>query len=478
MRSPTAVPAALLLAIPLCALLAAPATAAPGDPSVAIDYPQINDVVAGRVNVSGTSAGAQHVNVSIDGGGWNRATGSGSWQWEWDTAGYPDGTHTVLAVAVNGSRTSGTVSVQVSVNNSPPAYITLSLDLESATVHAGEQLAAFGLARFDTGVPVRAAVRLTFGNATWNATTDRRGYYSATLVAPAAAGEQAVKAFVTASGLSASVDRSVTVAPAASPDLSVAAADMAFAPAQPFSDEDVTVRAIVRNAGAANATARAVFGVTGLPNSTVDIAVPAGGTANPSVVWRLPAGTHNVSVSLTGIAPADPNASDDRAYAGLVVLSRPDLVLSAVVASNSRPVAGLNITLQARVNNTGDREASGTVRFYDGPPATGRPLGAGRVVVPAGGSASAYISWNATGEGAHDLHAVVADVSPREASELNNQASLTVTVRPRPAAPEPGGAIPGGWAASLLPALLGPAALRRAKVARHGRSPGRVRKVF
>jgi len=445
---------AILLALSFGVLLMPPGDTAAGDPVVKLEQPFPGDVVAGLVNISGTSDGAQYVNVSIDGGGWNRAAGVESWHYAWNTTGYSDGTHSMLATAVNGTRSSGAVSVQIIVNNTPPSLIELSLDLESRQVYACETFAVSGLARFDTGVRVAGApVHLSVGNASWNATTDRRGYYSATVLAPAAPGEATVRAQVAASGLSASAQDRVDVVPREAADLSVSPGDIRFAPAQPYSDEEITVGVVIRNLGGGNATARVNFSTPGLPDSVAEVSVPAGESRNPSAVWKLTSGNHTVNVTISAIQPYDSNSSNDRASASLVVLARPDLVMAALVVSNSRPYAGLNITLQARVNNTGDREAAGTVRFYDGPPASGRLLGSRPVTVAAHSSSSVFLGWNASGEGDQVLSAVIVDVSPREASEQNNQLDRTITVRKRPAAPAPEGAIPGFGALLLLAAL-------------------------
>jgi hypothetical protein len=444
----------LLIALSFCTLLAPYGAAAAGDPAVSLDYPFAGDVVAGTANISGTSEGAQYVNVSVDGGGWNRATGVEGWHWLWNATDYPDGTHSLLAMAVNGSRASGVVSVQVVVNNTPPSRLDLSLDLESRQVYAGETFAVSGLARFDNGLRLAGStVAISVGNATWNATTDRRGYYSATVLAPESPGEVQIRAQAAASGLSASAQDRAEVVPRAAADLSVSSEDIRFTPAQPYSDEDITVGAVIRNLGGGNATARVNFSTPGLPDSVSEVSVPAGESRNPTAVWRLASGNHTVNVTITDIQPYDSNSSDDRASASILVLARPDLVMAAVVVSNSRPYAGLNITLQARVNNTGDREASGTVSFYDGPPVSGDLLGSRPVNVAAHSSAMVFIGWNASGEGEHVMYAVISDVSPREASVDNNQLERALSVRHRQAAQEPGGAIPGFGALALLAAL-------------------------
>ena len=430
------------------------APAAAGDPTVRIETPFADDVVAGWVNLSGSSTGAGYVNVSIDGGGWNRASGTGAWSYLWNSSAYSDGTHSILAVAVNGSLSSGTASVQVAVNNTPPAFLEVTLDLSSREVITGEPFTASGFARFDTGVrPAGVPVQLTVENASSVASTDRRGFYSATLAAPDKSGEAKVRSFVSASGLTGTASDRIDVRPASPPDLSVSSVDIFFSPEQPFSDEEVTVGAIVKNAGQGNATAKVNFTTPAAQPATVEVRVPAGGSWNPSVKWKLPSGNHTITVTIVDIQPFDANSSNNEASTSIRVLGRPDLVMVGLVFSNSRPAAGLNITLQARLNNTGDRDASGTVRFYDGNPAPGTLVGSTQLTVPANSSRSAYLEWRAAGEGEHVMYAVITDVTPTEGSASNNQIFRPLTVRTKKAAPEPQGAIAGFEAALLLLAV-------------------------
>ena len=456
-----------IFAVLLLLAVAAPCAAAPGDPTVKIDFPSPDDILSGIVNISGASTGAGYVNVSVDGGGWNRATGVDGWHYLWNASAYGNGTHSILSQAVNGSLSSGTASVQVTVNNSRPALLELTCDLSSRQVYTCDTFTASGFARYDNGVrPAGATVQVTIPGESLNATTDRHGYYSAELAAPGSAGQLTVRAVISSSGLTGTASASIDVLLRDPPDLSVAAGDIYFSPAQPFSDQLITVGAIVHNLGGTDGTARVDFTTSGAQPASVDILVPARGSQNPSVNWTLPSGPHNISVALENIRPSDGDSSNDRAWSVLRVLSRPDLVMSSFVTSNSRPTPGLNITLQASVANTGDQGATGVVRFFDGAPASGTPIGSVPVSLDANSSVNIFQDWQAAGLGDHVLYAVITNVTPQESSDLNDQLTRNVTVARRVAAPGPQGVLPGFEAPALAIALAAIAlrtALRRPK---------------
>jgi hypothetical protein len=88
------------------------------------------------------------------------------------------------------------------------------------------------------------------------------------------------------------------------------------------------------------------------------------------------------------------------------VFNQPRLALrsSGVSASNSAPKVGDVITLGATITNPGDLDAPDTsVYFYlDGPPVASRFAGKTVVSIPAGGTATAAITWTAIG-GVHNL---------------------------------------------------------------------------
>jgi hypothetical protein len=61
--------------------------------------------------------------------------------------------------------------------------------------------------------------------------------------------------------------------------------------------------------------------------------------------------------------------------------------------------------------------------------------------------------------GDHGIHALIVDVTPREASESNNQLARTITVRRRPEPSGPEGAIPGFDVILILAAVAAISAL-------------------
>jgi C1A family cysteine protease len=61
------------------------------------------------------------VEVKIDSGSWDTATGTTSWFYDWNTTSYSDGQHTIYARACYGTSYSDVNSVTVTVDNTPPS---------------------------------------------------------------------------------------------------------------------------------------------------------------------------------------------------------------------------------------------------------------------------------------------------------------------------------------------------------------------
>jgi len=105
------------------------------------------------------------------------------------------------------------------------------------------------------------------------------------------------------------------------------------------------------------------------------------------------------------------------------------VIPTAIWFSDGRPETGEEITIQARINNTGGTRAPDTlVRIFDGPELSGEMIGESRVDVPAGGHALVGTGWVAN-PGVHAI-TVVADADDRieEENELNNSAERPLTV--------------------------------------------------
>src|SRR3954447_9685752 len=102
--------ATIALSTAVIVLGASPAFAArkpendPAPPSVAIASPAAGATVSGTVTVSGTAAdnvALSKVEVAVDGGAWQLASGKTAWSWGLNTTSYSNGPHTLAARATD-----------------------------------------------------------------------------------------------------------------------------------------------------------------------------------------------------------------------------------------------------------------------------------------------------------------------------------------------------------------------------------------
>ncbi|MDG6224302.1 MAG: S8 family serine peptidase [Candidatus Thermoplasmatota archaeon] len=90
--------------------------------------------------------------------------------------------------------------------------------------------------------------------------------------------------------------------------------------------------------------------------------------------------------------------------------------------------SGDEVTISARVNNTGAEAEQALVRIYDGPARTGEVIGEGRYDIPGDGYVIASFTWIAN-PGLHIITAVAdPDNEINEPNELNNSAERPLTV--------------------------------------------------
>jgi hypothetical protein len=116
--------------------------AATAPTTVSITSPASGAAVSGTVTVSGSAssgAGVSSVQVSVDGGAYQPATGTGSWAYALDSTQIANGSHTITAKAVDGAGGSATSSVSVTVSNSTsgPTCIDGSAVLQQMTTPEG-----------------------------------------------------------------------------------------------------------------------------------------------------------------------------------------------------------------------------------------------------------------------------------------------------------------------------------------------------
>jgi hypothetical protein len=447
--------------------------------SVSIERPLAADIVAGMVELSGNSTQAQGVQLSIDSGTWWNASGVPHWHYLWNSTQVPSGIHSVQARAYNGSAYAASSVVQFTVNNTPPTSLEITLELSPQQAFAGEDFIASGMAQFDSGVRGRGGtVQVISANISTNTTTDSRGYYSAQMAAPLFPGMTAVRAQTSSSGLSGTALAYLDIIFRAPPDLSVSADNITFVPPEPSGGDEVTIGAIISNVGGTNASSTVRFSSSGHDPQDIDVDVAAGGSWPASVKWRLPSGRHAIQVSLLDTTPYDANYSNDNASRELHVLASPDIAVTAMVFSNSRPTEGMTITVQARISNTGEISASGSVTLYDGRPPGGASLGSQRVTVPANSTLTVFLNWNAT-RGTHNITAVATDVLPEDPDLSDNELTrqLEVSKKSSPQAnPTPGLQAAPLLAAVVLLALLRTPGKRRSPPG--GRSAGPQHNIF
>ena len=143
-------------------------------PSVALSSPAPGATVSGTVAVAGTASDnvkVANVQVSVDGGTWQTASGTTSWNWSWSTTGLANGTHTVAARATD---TSGNVSTaaseSVTVGNptpdtTPPAVVIAS-PASGSTVSATATVS--GSSSDNVAV---ASVQVSVDGGSWQAVT-------------------------------------------------------------------------------------------------------------------------------------------------------------------------------------------------------------------------------------------------------------------------------------------------------------------
>jgi len=92
-------------------------------PMVTIDYPEDGVEVEGTITISGTASDGdgdetiETIELSMNGGGWEEASGTTSWSYEWDTTLFEDGTITLEVRAFDGIDYSDIQEISLIVKN-------------------------------------------------------------------------------------------------------------------------------------------------------------------------------------------------------------------------------------------------------------------------------------------------------------------------------------------------------------------------
>ena len=106
-----------------------PAPEDPLPPHVAISSPTEGALLSGVSTIRGTanaSLGIAAIQVHVDGGEWQNATGSVTWTFDLNTTALSDGPHRIAARTFDGTHYSSEATIDVTVDNSPPSVVIRS----------------------------------------------------------------------------------------------------------------------------------------------------------------------------------------------------------------------------------------------------------------------------------------------------------------------------------------------------------------
>jgi hypothetical protein len=183
-------------------------------PAVAIGSPVGGSTVSGTVSVSGSSSdagGVAAVDVSVDGGGWQRASGTTSWSWSWGTTGLANGSHTLTARATDTSGNLTSTSTSVNVSNPVPDTTAPSVAVVSPAsgATASGTTSVTGSAADDQGL---AKVEVSVDGGPWAAASGTSSWTWSWATTAANDGTHVLQARATdTSGNVSTANRSVTV---------------------------------------------------------------------------------------------------------------------------------------------------------------------------------------------------------------------------------------------------------------------------
>jgi uncharacterized lipoprotein NlpE involved in copper resistance len=217
--------AALLLTASIAPLVAAPAASAkpcrPASacrdttaPSVSVASPTSGATVTGTVSVTGSATdnvSVSRVDVALDGGVWQPASGTTSWAWTWNTASLTNGAHTLAVRATDTSNNTKVASESVTVSNTTadatPPTVKIASPATGSTVSGNLQLS--GSAADNSSV---ATVAVAVDGGSWQVASGTTSWTSAWNTTSAVNGQHTITVRATdASGNVATASADVTV---------------------------------------------------------------------------------------------------------------------------------------------------------------------------------------------------------------------------------------------------------------------------
>lgn len=179
------------------------ATADTTAPTVSISAPAASSTVSGTVSVTGSSsdnASVSKVEMNVDGGAWQTASGTSSWSSSWATGSYANGSHTINVRATDGAGNATSTSRSVTVSNSTSDTTAPSVSISSPAASAvvGGSVTVAGTAADNASVSKvqvqvdgggwMAASGTTSWSVAWDSTAVRDGSHTLTARATDASG--------------------------------------------------------------------------------------------------------------------------------------------------------------------------------------------------------------------------------------------------------------------------------------------------
>jgi len=219
------------------------------------------------------------------------------------------------------------------------------------------------------------------------------------------------------------------------PDLAVSAGDLILSKTILMAGVDFNVSIKVYNLGdedAFDVTVDLLIDTTPVDQITVD-QVLVDGWVIASFDTSLSQGDHTIGILVDGDDAIDERREDNNgASLNVRVRGLPDasVTSSDLSVSSAHPMEGDVLTIDAKVNNLGESDATlVVVQFWDGLPGLGELISNQTTSVLAGGTSLVTTQWDTTGlGGTHEVNVYISRVSPAEEEVSNNMASITVLI--------------------------------------------------
>ncbi|RLT43945.1 MAG: hypothetical protein DWI57_03745, partial [Chloroflexi bacterium] len=244
--------------------------------------------------------------------------------------------------------------------------------------------------------------------------------------------------------------RALLVTATAAPNLTIPADNIGFAPATVMDGDRVTIRVTVRNDGTAPAEGVVIqfLDVTDKDaqpigsNQTID-AIPAGGSGTAQVVYETAGKTGERKIEVVADRNnliAESNEKDNSAQAkftvGVAALPNLNIKSDNIGFNPDVPASGDQVTIVATILNDGGADAGQVIVSFVEGGTGGSPIGQPQTIdsIPAGGSASAQVTFDTSGRTGDQRVTVVVDPNNfvNETKETDNSTSKTLKMQTEP----------------------------------------------